>query len=313
MKNVAYNYKYGQEPYWIGPWITSAVRDPATGLWTFTPVLGEEELSDPGLEGTYTAGLCAAFSKGGSPTVAESADVHGGSKAQAFTATAQWDAIRNDYAPSAGWKQFSSWYKRTAGTAGNNFASIYQGTTLSKSAALTAADWTQVIVTVRVANATCSFTPAQSHLATPFDSIITDDNSVKPITLSSLLAIRNMGRSTIASWGAPVVVPAGHHGGVVGWATVDGLNMICARHNRINVVLEKIVNGTPTVLVNSAAAYSDSLLPTVVREDATHFHVKYNGVQVGATQEIADAGIIGNTYFGLFNSGAGTVGTPVYT
>ena len=142
-------------------------------------------------------------------------------------------------------------------------------------------------------------------------NVTIDNLLIKPLTLSSLIAMRNYGTPNIASFGAPVVVPAGYQNGVIGWATPDYLNGIWAYHNRTNILLEKCVNGVYTTLINTAAAYADNRLPTIVRVNPTTYQVWYNGVQVEANQTISDAGIINNTWFSLFSTGGGTVGDPV--
>ena len=85
-----------------------------------TPTLGTEVCSDPGLEATYTSGKCDTLTKGGTPTLAESADVHGGSKAQSFVADAQLENVRLAMTGlTAGtWYSMSQWSKRSAGTKG---------------------------------------------------------------------------------------------------------------------------------------------------------------------------------------------------
>jgi len=65
----------------------------STGKAINTPTLGAELLTDPGLEGTYTAGKANALTKTGLPTLTESADAHGGSKAQEFTGAAITNAV----------------------------------------------------------------------------------------------------------------------------------------------------------------------------------------------------------------------------
>src|SRR3990167_3969201 len=75
-----------------------------------TPTQGAEMFTDPGLEGNYTAGLNDNLTKIGSPIVSQSADVHGGSKAQEFTGVAANDRIQQAQTLIVGtWYRASCW------------------------------------------------------------------------------------------------------------------------------------------------------------------------------------------------------------
>lgn len=83
-------------------------------------------------------------------------------------------------------------------------------------------------------------------------------------------------------------------------------NYVVAYHDNLNtagaVRMFKVVNGTWTSLVNTAATYYPDVAIELERDPGTNtFRVKYNGVQVGADQTIADAGIINNQYHGLYD------------
>jgi len=273
-----------------GPWIPGTfVRDPGTGLWSNVPV-EQELIVNGGFASSAGWGLGAGWSVTGGQAV--------GTNVVSLNSILQNVAVQ----PIGTWLFYSYDILTSAiGSVGCYIHYSFRG----YHAPGVVGPFSGVFRTTSL-NPLCSILGKDSWTGTA------DNLSIKNITLSSIIAIRNMGRSTLSYWGAPVTVAAPHHNGVIGWATPDLLNFICARHDGTNIVLEKCVNGVYTVLINTAAAYGAGRQVTIVREDSTHFHVKYNGSQVGATQEITDAGIISNTYFGLFSTGGGTVGDPVY-
>jgi hypothetical protein len=88
---------------------------------TIMPTRSANLVSDSGLEGTYTGGLCTAFrfNSFGTPTE-DTTTVHGGTSAQSLLAMAQnqlADLCGSSYT-QYGWYDISFWSKRAAGTGG---------------------------------------------------------------------------------------------------------------------------------------------------------------------------------------------------
>jgi hypothetical protein len=179
-------------------WTDAGTWATAGGVVANTPVSGGELFTDPGLEGTYTAGLCAAFAKTGSPTLAQSADVHGGSKAQAFTAAAQYNDIKHLITTTSvgKWYVASMWGKRTAGTAGRVTVRI-DATGINKSlqgatgySYITSADYQEKKGTFRNTSSEVggrvNFQVLEIDAAS-FDAVLVDDFSVKLLPISTLI------------------------------------------------------------------------------------------------------------------------------
>jgi hypothetical protein len=99
-------------------WFNGPTWKISGGRLVNAPTLGDELLSDPGLEADYPGGLgCLTLKQAEYPILAQSADVHSGSKSQQFQASGVNSAIY--WTPLAGeigeWYQFSIWAKRIKG------------------------------------------------------------------------------------------------------------------------------------------------------------------------------------------------------
>lgn len=91
---------------------------------------------------------------------------------------------------------------------------------------------------------------------------------------------------------------AGSPGLIVRYA--DGANYVKAVHNGTNAQLIKMVAGTPTTLVNTAATYVAGAALLVICE-GQKFRLYYNNALIGAEQTIADAGLASGTRQGMTN------------
>jgi len=89
---------------------------------------------------------------------------------------------------------------------------------------------------------------------------------------------------------------------VVRWA--DANNYIYALHNGTNAQLIKVVAGTPTTLINTAATYSAGAR-MCVRMMGTAARLYYNDALIGAQQTISDAGLQTGTNHGLYSTNTG--------
>jgi hypothetical protein len=92
---------------------------------------------------------------------------------------------------------------------------------------------------------------------------------------------------------------AGNAGLVVRYA--DSSNYVYALHNGTNAQLIKVVAGTPTTLINSAATYSAGAELRVTC-DVKKFRLHYNNSAVGAEQTIGDASLASGTKKGLYTT-----------
>ncbi len=276
-----------------------------------TPTTGAEILTDPGLEGNYTSGLNDNLTKIGSPTVSQSADVHGGSKAQAFTGVAQWNGLRFPaFSPTAGWWQGYVWAKRTSGSGGTVSADVTELTVGTTTLGyITASSYTQYLKTGRTAGNSTNFYPAQERGTSNFDAVIVDDASFKQLTLSSLFSTVPTSDTDVVA-DANVTLTAGTQAGLVTNldSTSSPANFLIAYHDGTNVKLDKNVGGTYTSLINTAATYSAGATLRVITSTsggALKVRVYYNNVLIGTEQTVSDAGIISNTKHGLFSTYSG--------
>ncbi|MFZ2992515.1 MAG: hypothetical protein WA061_02255 [Microgenomates group bacterium] len=279
-------------------------RGGATFARTISPTWGSELLSDPGLEGIYTAGLCAGFSKGGSPTVSQSADVHGGAKAQEFTAVANSNGIHyGSLASVVGFEKISAWSKRTAGASGKtNIQHITTFGTIKQIFSITWADYTQIELVARN-NGASDLYPCINRDASVFDTVIVDDISHKKLTLSTALATPKTHDSD-AIVRAGVTVPVCYQGGVAMnlnslstptygvLAYVDGNPL--GTVGTYAATLDQIINNVWTRLVHAVITYVAGA-SIEVRNVGNTYQLWYNGAQIGADQTISDATIRAGT------------------
>jgi len=299
------------------------------GLASNSPILGAELLTDPGLEGTYTTGLNVNLTKNGSPTVSQSADVHGGSAAQAFTATAFNDRLNYptvSAASGAQWYRFAVWGKRTAGTGiGTAYPEVFGSNVGPNSNTITGPLYDQSSYTlsemyVRNSGGGTLFAyPAYDTASSAWDSVIVDDGSLKAVNLASMFAMQS-GWSPDSTVRTVVNIKTGLAGLVArADSATNPQNFIVAylyrRNQYIDVVLEKCVAGTWTTVsyVSGQAngiftGSSNTVLqyPFEIRMVGSQVSVWWNGSQVIAPQTISDAGIMNNRLHGMFAGGNST-------
>ena len=277
-----------------------------------TPTVGAGELlADPGLEATYTDGLCDSLSKQGSPTIAESADAHGGAKAQSFIGIAANNATFPKHTFVVGtWYLCSAWFKRSAGTQGW----AYFGSNLAASSLylsiLGSSSYAQKLLTGRATSTSMDICcPIQAN-GGGGDTILVDDISIQALDLDTLF-------SSLSSVGTPNVIAdvdltivAGTQSGLVLCldSAVTPRNFLVAYHNRVNAFLDKAVwDGSKIVytnLVSAAATYAANATLRVIKS-GTSVSLSYNNAKIGATATVADATVISNTIHGLFSTYSG--------
>jgi hypothetical protein len=304
--------------------LTGATWSITSGQAANTPTLGAELLTDGGLEANYTAGKCDTLTLTGTNTVAQSADVHGGSKAQELTPiTASSLAFADIGSMSGKWLMFSGWGKKTAGTGQRSVMSrvfnAFPGP-FAHERPWKDATYTQKIIVTKSFAATMRLLALSMSNVTTTNTVVIDDFSVKEITAAEMYATK-----TFASADATTRIYIDLSGGNGTVGIVARLDSTTNPQNYILVgvfthsdssgtelayiSLAKVVAGTLTVLIAAT-----SLGALVVNGDYVELvcsgndvSIWYNGVQKGTTQTVSDAGIVSNTKFGFFGAGGGKV------
>lgn len=288
-----------------------------------TPALGLELLSDPGLEATYTAGLCATLAKNGSPTVSDGApDVHGGSHSQQFTATGGSDYLQHSIAVTLHkFYCYSVYGKRTSGSQIMAGQTIYQAGGWEVSRQIDSAVYARYMLYSRSRNAGQPFylRPIGMQFGSTYDTFIVDDESLKQVTDSSLFSTVDVleydvtVRCTISAVNGITIIPTprGILGGVV--LNLDSAsnpqNYVIAWISGSYVYLEKCVGGAFTTLLNIQSITWGAGKYLQVTKTGTTYKLYYDGIQIGADQTISDAGIISNTRHGLMLTEDAAIGS----
>ena len=274
----------------------------ASGKAVNTPNLGNDQMTDPTFEGTFTAGKNNQInSTGGAPTLALSADAHSPVQAQSFTATAQTDSIGRNIAAAVGsWWHFEEWAKasRTDG-----FISAYfeNGTAFLNSLA-----YAKIVMDGPVFSSgfPTAYFCEESH-ASIWPTILIDDAHLQPFTFSELLNLYPlaMPANTMAS----VNIAALQSGSVVGigynWnaAKTSGILIYFGWGNRaVKIYVDKYVNGTRTSVTSVALDLTAGAELRVYRI-GNIVYVDYDHI-ILTSATISDATIINNQYFGIFST-----------
>jgi hypothetical protein len=290
----------------------------SSGKGVCSPTLGAELLPDPGLEATYTAGLCASLSKShAGVTCSESADVHGGSKAQTFLSDAANHYIYKYLTPTANtWYLYSGWAKRTAGTGSGVVLSRYQDaslpTTSSCTLPYTSATWEQYSLATRTKGTDLLIYYAALQKGTDYDTVIVDDLSLKAITQSSMLALRKARANATVK--AKYTYDGNGSCGVMARANAasNPSTFLLAYYYRFELYtyccLEKCVAGTWTTLIatfTNSPGSGGGGIPTntqwlEIRCSGNTIQLFQNDIQVGTDQTVAD---VPGMYAGVFQTG----------
>lgn len=284
----------------------------SSGAAVNNPTLGSEILTDPGLEANYTAGKCDTLTKSGTPALAQSADVHGGSKAQSFVATATGDRLNYPIlnALPAGWYDVRTWGKRAAGSGGSPRLQLDQvGGGEDRSVLHLATSWTQRGMLLRCDTLNTLVFPVRDFSSSGWDTILVDDGSLKLATQSDLMAL-------LPATQPDVVLKAkfGEHfyggGGLILRANAQTnptsfavLWYIRYDATTIQFKLDKNVEGTWSTVLNwtsDPTFNADGWLE--LRASGSTVQVFYDETQQGGDLTISDSEIASNQYHGLFGS-----------
>lgn len=300
-------------------WLNASTWKIEAGKAVNAPILGSEMLADPSLETSYNSGLASSLVKGGDPIVSQSSDAYSGSSAQKFQASAVVNNLR--FAPvslntSAQWLRFAVWGKRTEGVSGRTGCAIYSATlgpgTTTTCPPFISPDYTESQLFVRSNNNSPIYSyPVYEMSSGGHDEVVVDDASLKPVDVKTMFAFRPVSVPNVAVRIAPDIKD-----GVVGVvvradSVANPQNFIVGyinrRHIYMDIVLEKVVNGTWTTLISTAITSYDPLTlrdqVLEVRASDSSVSIWYNGVQYGATQTISDPTILKNKMHGMFAAG----------
>lgn len=160
------------------------------------------------------------------------------------------------------------------------------------------AAWTQILFCIRAA----STTTIRPHLPAAGE-VFFDDASVVPLTLSSLLSTAAYA-SADCDLSAAVTRTAGTQAGLVARlddATTPANFVIAYLDGGGNVKVDKIVAGVYTNVISGAITYVAGQRLRLVCS-GNNVSAYYNGVQVGSTVTVADAGIVSNVRHGKFST-----------
>jgi hypothetical protein len=268
---------------------------------TITPTLGAELLTDGGFENWLDANDLTSWTEGPSGTSTvnrEDTDKLTGNFACRMDVSAINDGVQ--IGPLAGVLTVGLWHvaelvAHISGSAGN-VACGSSSTNGYNSVALTTAY--AAYVNSFIGTTTGFF--LRRHNTSAGKSIFMDSISLKqPVPSTTFGPAHATPTGDVIAEGF-VTTPANIFGG---WAiNMDSLTNpkygVYAVTDRINAYLIKIVNGTPT-LYSTAITYGDHKKLGVYKTGTT-YTLYYDGVQVGAPQTIADAGIIDNTLHAQF-------------
>ncbi len=261
----------------------------AAGPFSPTPTLGAEILADPGLEATYTAGLCDSLGSGGTITPTQSADVHGGSKAQQMVGVLTNARLMYQFITVVKtWYQAFIWAKRTAGTTAKTFSRVgsNDGVTMTPLVAITAASYAQMYATFR-ATTTASMMQV-IDVPSPGDTVIVDDYSAKAITLASMFSLvgdpgEKNGDFDIEIPTLAIGTPAGD--AICLDSVTSPLWYLHRYHDGTNFHLDKVENGTPTSLIDTAQTWG-ATVKYRIKKRGSSISCFADNVQIGTTQTV---------------------------
>lgn len=291
-----------------GRWMGAGSLLVAGNVARIVPVKESNILTDPDLEGTYTAGLAAPFTKGGSPTVAESAIAHSGSKAQQFKGVASTNYVRfGTFAGVDGRHYvFTGHGRRNSGTEGRAGLGFTQSSGYSPGNQYFTMDanFMEVEITNR-AQGTGLMNPFAIITGTTLytDEVVGDDYSLNVLTHANLFKLVKSALSRVVV-AAKIYLPhAQLRAGIVLCADdpANVQNGIVAWIDRTTLRVDQILAGTWTTLSTTTTwTYADwaSLQLTF---DGTNLQLAYNGSNVGSPIALSEAGIINNKYHGLYS------------
>lgn len=301
------------------PW-SSPTWSVLSGQVINAPTLGNDLLTDGGLEATYTAGLCGTLTKTGSPSLAQSATVPTGSpgtKAQQFQAVAQNNALAfASVTPTAkNWYDIRVWALRAATGGSPQVRAVQAVTGVAFTKVMTVTSYTLLGGMMYVnTNNVITLNPIRDVGTSGWDVITVDDCFIKPITSPEQLfsgftrttpnitvKIR-FPQLTYGTIGA--IVRANTNSSPTSYLLMRA-EASSSGSTTFRAYLEQFVNGTRTELISSNITYvADKDFE--LRVSGNTASLWFNGTQSGTDQAV-DASLAGNPYMALFGSAGGAL------
>ena len=278
---------------------------------------GPELLLDPDLEGTYNSGLNSKLQKSGSPTVTQSAHVHAGSKAQGFTATAQYNYISATTNPHSEGKVFrlTGWARRTAGTSGQCVIQALSGTGggVFSDAPITDTAYKQHILSFPVWGTSGWSTRWMIDCAdSGWDTVELDDRSVKQIVTLDCIAWMKAPAANKGEVEASWTSSPGNFAGVFmnldnpsnpqNWVALLHNGCVLSSVTSSQFALIKCVAGVISLVSVVAVDYVAGAMIKLRKTTPTTYQMFYDDSKIGADQIISDGSIIGNMVCGPFST-----------
>ena len=272
------------------------------------PLNDGELLTDPGLEANYIAGLCNSLDANGAPTVAQSADVHGGAKAQQFTATAANDRLAHFITNPivGGWYRLSVWSKRSAGGNGTTAVRfVHTAGSVDVIKLVTGANYAQFVATLRAITVSGIIVYPAYELGIAFDTIISDDDSIKIFTLSELIAsLQDVATPNVVIDATLAAYTEGTQIGIV--ARLDSAaapaNFIIAYQDDANVKIDECVAGVYTNLATVASAFAASDVLRLDLSSANYRLYKVTSAGVATLISASTTNVLTGNLHGLFST-----------
>ncbi len=286
----------------LDPRFAGATWSASGGFAINNPTLNAEKSTNPGLEAPYTAGLANGWNLAGVATLAqESTIVHGGASSQKISGGISEGINQTISTFTAGvWYQTGAWVYVSAGNANifTNNGSEDQGLFADQPS------WQHMVCSGRAYNGVRA---VLAYTRTPGSVVYFDDISVKMIVLRDLFATIDTGRSDVnveVAFTREALSAA--HSGLVACldSTTSPANFLIAYHSSTRLILDKCVSGNYNNLISVVTPYVDGQKIRIVKV-GDQVSLFYGGVQVGATQTVADAGLVNNTRHGMFSTYVG--------
>jgi hypothetical protein len=279
----------------------------SNGVVTNTPSVGAELLTNPQLTGTYSSGLAPNTFKLGSPTLAESADGHGDTKAQAVTAVAQSNKVGHDSKTpvAGGWYLYGGWGKNASAGSTNQRMQLEQnnlvpqGTTSAmaiKNSTYTRRQTSSITSTTAALTGTTFFEVGTSG----FTQCIVDDFSLKRLTDADLFALRPATQANVIAKIQPNTLSDQTLSGVVARAnaqsspTSELIAFYRWNGNETSIVISLVefISGVLTVKITEQSITEVTGAWLELRVNGSTAQVFYNNAQVGTNQTITVTGAV---------------------
>jgi len=294
---------------WYGP---TWVLDSATGIWTNTPTLGEELLTNGDME-LFTGTLAdnCATQVGTSTTIdtiKEATIKHGGNYSQGFNRSSGVSFVLVKQTTN----QTNGFYRADVWLYGDNNAIMtkiqenggsytnYTGDISSN----VPESWNKRIHTYLKYGVASTMFIVQRNV----DGVVYfDDMSVKQISLPTLFKTRLFSSALGAVKAKLVNSPNGTQAGVcMGLDSYSAPTYgVVGYHNGKNCKLEYFLNGSWTTTINSAVAFVANALIEIEHPDTTTYRLKYNGSQILGDITINDATLNASRRHGLISTYGG--------